>query len=127
MSLERQENTVNSVVLFDVTYGQGALAHAVAETLAKGTLLALNTATGKLNAYVSGGANGTGNPSAILVNAVAHDGVTDVPVNPVRSGSVRRPVLVAHGVGAITDIEALALQNNAIIAQATVDSSDFDN
>ena len=70
MNMTVQNNDLGSVDLFDTQYASQtyviSAAAVAAGKVAEGLILARNTLTGKLEDYVSGGANGTGIPVAVI-------------------------------------------------------------
>lgn len=126
-NLEIQDNTTTGVVLMEPRYEQNILNATGAITMVAGTVLGRITASGKLREYTSGAADGSEVPIAVLQNEQVFAGAGDVPINAIVGGQVRREMLVAHGVGALTQGEVDELRDFTILARSTRELSDFDN
>src|SRR5687767_7809963 len=76
-----------------------------AATYREGTILARDSATGKLVIFVSGGVtNGNGIPKAILTKEVIGAGAGDVRVRAMMAGRVNRARLVIHADGTAVNV-----------------------
>lgn len=102
-----------------------------ADVLKRGTILARNTSTLKLQIYVKGGSsNGNGVPVCVLNEEVVAAGAGDIPVRPIFAGRLVRERLVidAQGDGSAIDATVLdLLRNKGLLAESTQQLSKLDN
>lgn len=80
------------------------LTAAGAATFKKGTILARSSATGKLVPFATGGANGSGTPTAVLTYEVIAAGAGDTAIRALVSGEVNRQRLIIHADGNGTNV-----------------------
>ena len=120
-----------SIVLDGASYRDHTFTFAGAATYPAGLLLALNTSTGKIVPYVSGGADGTGTVVSILTYEISATGAGDLAIRYLQAGVVRADYLytaAAPGTIGITDQVLLGnLQDNNISAVFSDDRSIYDN
>lgn len=99
----------DSVVLKDDMYRDELLTFAGAGTAAIGTILARDTASGKLVPFVKGGAGGAEVPIAVLTYDVEVDALGDVAIRAMVVGKVRKQRLVIAADGDDTNVDAVVL------------------
>lgn len=79
-----------------------------ADTIAKGTILARDSVSGKLVLFVKGGAtNENGIPKAILAEEITVTGAGDSSVRVTISGNVKKPYLIIDADGDDSNIDAV--------------------
>jgi hypothetical protein len=127
MNMEVTNNATNGIVIADDVYDDETLTAIGAVTWAAGTLLGRITASGKMTAYTSAAVDGSEVPIEVLRDEVVFDGAGDLAGRPLVSGKVRRGKLVAHGVGAVDQVEVDQLRDYTIIAQRTTQLAELDN
>lgn len=131
--MDRAENVVDSVSLFDTVFSEFTYVPPVADALdLAGLILARNIAGDKLVPYVAAqfGVDLTGTPVAVLGSNVQADaGPADVELRAIVSGQVRRPKLhtAAAPTTAITELDADRLRDSGIIPLTTTELSKLDN
>lgn len=106
---------------------EGTFISLAADTYVEGTVLGRVTASGKWTPYVSGAADGSQVPKAILMAEVVTTGVQDVPLFVMISGRTKSSLTIAHGVGPVTLAEGDALRSYGIIVQPFVELNVYDN
>ena len=94
-----------SVVLRDIENQDDTVTFAGADTFVEGTILARLTATGKLVAFVKGGAGGNEIPKAILTYDLTATGAGDLPARVATKGSFRKERLVIDADGDDSNID----------------------
>jgi hypothetical protein len=105
----------------DLTWGTpvaGTGSGAAGLTIAKGTLIARNTSTSKMEVYVSGGANGTGTPLGVIDTEQTYTATGDKRVMIGRAGKVDKTLVVVNATGAVAstlELDSLA-KNSSIVA-----------
>lgn len=83
-----------------LSYRDGLLTFAGADTLLAGTILARDSVSLKFVPYVIGGAtNQNGIPKAVLTYEVTATGAGDVPIRAFVDGDVRKPRLIVDADG----------------------------
>ena len=120
------------VGLFDVECLTGTITFAGADTLAKGTILAVDTSSGTASApayiiFNPGGAGDALVPSAVLQEEVVATGAGTKVIHPIVKGTVRFESLVIDGGAAITATHMLALRDKGILAKPVNDLAEYDN
>jgi hypothetical protein len=120
-------NDATGLVILSPVFEGNTIVDAGGDTYLAGTVLGRIAATGKLTAYVSGAADGSQVPLAVLHEDLVLVAATDYPIRAIISGQVRRADLIAFGVGAITVGEADELRGFGIISLNTVELSQLDN
>lgn len=126
-NIEITNNTTRTIVVWDPVFDDDIVIDAGGATYLKGTLLGRITASGKLSAYASGNIDGSEIPIAVLLEELVLGAATDIPIRPVLAGRLRRGDLVAHGVGAIDQVEADQLRDFGIIPLSTTQLAELDN
>ena len=96
----------NSVVLKDDMYRDELLAFAGAGKAEIGTILARETASGKLVPFVKGGTGGAEVPNAVLTYDVEVDAVGDVAIRAMVVGKVRKQRLIIAADGDDSNVDA---------------------
>lgn len=115
------------VVVWEPVFDDETIVDAAGATYVAGTVLGRITVGGNLTAYVSGAADGSEVPVAVLRDELVLATATPVPCRPILAGRVRRNELVAHGVGALTDAEVDALRDYSIVALSSSPLTTLDN
>ena len=95
--------------LSNVRTRDDVLAFAGAGALKAGTILARVTASGKLTAFVKGGAGGAEKPVAILDGEASATGVADVAVRVAVAGDFRKQRLIIAADNSAANIDATVL------------------
>lgn len=126
-NIEITNNKTRTIVVWGPVFEDDVLLSAGALTYAEGTLLGRITASGKLTHYASGNVDGSETPIAVLLNEEVFAGAGEIPFRPVINGRLRKGDLVAHGVGAITIVEADLLRDFGIVALSTIQLAELDN
>lgn len=117
-------------VLFGVEFGDDTLVSTTGVTYPAGTILGRITVSGNLTAYVSGAADGSQVPIAILHETTVLTAATPVPFRPIIAGRVRRTEISVYNAGtplAPTQAEVDLLRDYAIIAQDSTGLTELDN
>ena len=115
-NLEITNNKTRTIVVWDPVFDDEVVTFTGATTYLAGTILARDTSTQKLIAYVKGGAtNGNGIPKAVLLDDLTSTGAGDVPA---------RPVLAASNIDGIVEDE---LRDFGIIPLSTTQLAELDN
>jgi head decoration protein D len=106
-NLTRTDIDVGSVVMREGMFEDELVTFAGTATYAKGTILARNTSTLKLQLYVKGGvSNGNGVPVAVLTYAIDRTGAGDVKARVCKRGVVDFNRLVINADGSNVNIDA---------------------
>jgi len=101
---------LGSVVLEDGPYRDDTLTFTGADTYEAGTILARDSSTGKLIAFVKGGTtNEDGIPKTVLTYDVTADGAGDKPVRVPQSGVMRKNKLIIDADGDDTNVDDVVL------------------
>lgn len=80
------------------------------DDIAKGTILARHSGTGKFSLFVKGGSsNGNGIPKGVLTHDVSRVGAGDVPVSVLTKGTVNQKRLIIDADGDDSNIDAAVL------------------
>lgn len=120
---------IGSVALADAVYGDELVTVGGATTLLAGTILARDSSTGKLIAFVKGGVtNEDGIPKAVLTYEVVAGAAGDIPVRACVAGQLKadRLVIAADGDGSNIDaavkdqLRAYGIVPVAVTQQAVV-------
>lgn len=92
------------------SYEDNVIAFGGADTLVKGTIIARNTSTLKLQIYVKGGStNGNGVPVGVLENEVVATGAGDVACRPIMTGLIDSSKLIIDADGNGSNVDATVL------------------
>lgn len=98
---------LGNVVLDDGIYRDDTLTFTGADTYVAGTILARDSVSGKLIAFVKGGiTNEDGIPKTVLTYDVEATGAGDIPVRALQTGVVRKEKLVIDADGDDTNVDA---------------------
>ena len=125
-NIDITNNTSRALAIREPVYEKNTLLGANV-TYAAGTVLGRITTGGKLTAYTSGASDGSQNPIAVLAEATTLVSGTDQYPSVIIAGRLRRGDLVAHGVGAVSQVECDKLRDYGIIALPTIQLSEQDN
>lgn len=101
--------TPDNVILKDAMFRDELLTFAAAGTVKMGTILARNTASGKLVPYVKGGTGGAELPKAILTYDVEVDAAGDAAIRAAIVGKFRKQRLIIAADGNATNVDAVVL------------------
>jgi len=105
MPLVKTVNNLGSSILEDAEFRDDLLTFTGADTYVDGTILARDSATLKLIAYVKGGvANGNGIPKAILTYDVVATGAGDITIRAAIHGKFRKERLVIDADGDASNV-----------------------
>ena len=105
-------NNLGTVLIADAEFRDDLLTFAGADTYVEGTILARDSVSLKLVAFVKGGVvNENGIPKAILTYDVVAAGAGDIAVRAGVAGSYRKELLVIDADGDATNVD------NAVIDQ----------
>jgi hypothetical protein len=124
------DNTPDNFLLGNNSFENDVFTAGGANTYPKGLLLGRFTASGKLQPYVSGAADGTEIPIAVLAAEIVATGAGDTNMRPLLSGGVRQDMLTVWNGGtpiAVTQPEVDLLRDYAIIASTDRELLRFDN
>ena len=92
------------------TYEDNVITFGGADTLVKGTIIARNTSTLKLQIYAKGGvSNGNGVPVGVLENEVVATGAGDVACRPIMTGIIDSSMLIIDADGDGSNVDATVL------------------
>ncbi len=130
MSMTVTNNDLGSVILKDAQFRDELLTFAGAGTVVEGTILARNTASGKLVPFEIGGAGGNEIPKAILTYDVTAAGAGDEAIRAGVSGGYRKERLIvdADGDGSnITDAILDQLRDYGLVAIDVEELAILDN
>lgn len=97
------------VLMGENTFRDETFSAVAATTHPEGTILARLTATGKLVAFIKGGAGGSEVPKAVLTYPVTSTGIQDIPIRAAVSGKFRKDRLVILADGDDSNIDAVVL------------------
>lgn len=110
MNMTATNVDLGSVVLEDGPYRDDTLTFTGADTYEAGTILARDSSTGKLIAFVKGGTtNENGIPKTVLTYDVTADGAGDKPVRVPQSGVMRKNRLIIDADGDDTNVDDVVL------------------
>lgn len=107
MNMVVTNNDTGGVVLIAGTYNDELLTFAGAGTVLAGTILARNTASGKMVPFVKGGSGGDEIPLKVIEYAVTATGAGDIPVRPMSGGQVLKSRLVIDADGDDSNIDVV--------------------
>lgn len=111
----------DSVVLKDAMFRDELLTFAGAGTVAAGTILARDTASGKLVPFVKGGAGGAEVPKSVLTYDVEVDGAGDVSVRAAVVGKFRKQKLIIAADGDDTNIDNVVIDGLREVGLTPID------
>ncbi len=123
-------NKTFGVVVWEPVFEDDIIVDATGGTYPAGTLLGRLSGTGNLTAYVSGAADGSEIPIAVLKDELVLAAATPVSCRPIVSGRLRRSELSRYNGGtpdALTQAEVDALRDYSIVALNTVGLMELDN
>ncbi len=115
------------IIIGNPEYDDKLVTFAGADILAAGTIMAVLTASGKLQPFDIGGAGGLEIPKYILTVELEATGAGDLQTRALKSGKVRREKLVIDNGGTITDVQIDQLRDFTIIANPVDELNIQDN
>lgn len=98
------------VVIQTIESIDDTLNHGGAATIARGTILARNTTSGKLGVYASGGTDGLNVPKYVLLNECVFSGSGDLPCQAMSVGEVWKSLLIVQADGDDSNIGYAVLE-----------------
>lgn len=102
------KNNLGNVIFEDAKFRDDVLTFTGAATYLAGTILARDSATGKLIAYVQGGiANGNGIPKALLTYDVVAAGAGDINIRAGIAGKYRKERLIILADGDASNVTSV--------------------
>lgn len=110
-----------NVVLKDAMFRDELLTFAAAGTVAAGTILARNTASGKLVPFVKGGTGGAEAPKAVLNYDVTVDAAGDVAIRAAIVGKFRKQRLIIAADGNDTNVDAAVIDGLRQVGLTPID------
>lgn len=130
-NIEVTNNNTTGVAIWDPVFEGDTLTFTGAGTYAAGTLLARDSSTLKLIAFVKGGTtNENGIPKVVLTYDVTATAAGDVAIRPAVSGRLRASSLVIAADGDASNVDAAVLdqlRGYGLVALATSELSELDN
>lgn len=103
-------NDLGSIILKDAVFRDEPLTFTGADTYLAGTILARDSSTDKLIAFVAGGStNENGIPKAVLTYDVVATGAGDIQIRAMVGGTVRKSRLIIDADGDDSNVDAVVL------------------
>ena len=130
MGMTVTNNDNRGVWIRDAVFDDDTFLATGAITLTKGTILARETASGKLKAFVKGGAGGLEIPTAVLDEDLVATGAGDVPCRPLIKAFLRFEKLIIVADGDNSNIDATVrdqLRDYGLIVQDVTEMTSYDN
>jgi len=119
-------NTLADPIFSSSVTRDDVLAMAGAATVKPGTILARDSASGKLVLFVKGGStNGNGVPKAIITYEVVVAGAGDTPISAAVSGEYRKQKLVIATDGDASNIDAVVMDQLRDYGMTPIDVSEL--